>query len=250
VFGVKTAVDPGRDNPHNQIRVCSLNAATGLESPIVFLLGIYDLYEMEQSIHLSEEERADLIRDNTRKLYMAYTRAGQRLIITYVGPLPAIFEPTRRSHFMIRYDEPWVQIALLNEQNQIYFTDEFLEIMDELGWEAKAFTGYMLGLWYDPFEHMLDYTSGEARLTADQPGTFDRNNLDEPQDVVEYWAETWSQHDSFHKPAHEAGTGLNLGVEWYRGLLRAKLVSIRLPRRLLVAYKEQVLSHITPTNFQ
>jgi ATP-dependent exoDNAse (exonuclease V) beta subunit len=53
-------------------------------------MGIHDLYEMEQSIRLSEEERADLIRDNTRKLYMACTRAGQRLVITYVGSLPDI----------------------------------------------------------------------------------------------------------------------------------------------------------------
>jgi hypothetical protein len=28
---------------------------------------------------------AELIRDNTRKLYMAITRAGQRLVLTYVG---------------------------------------------------------------------------------------------------------------------------------------------------------------------
>lgn len=90
VFGAGTAVDPGQINPHNQVRVCSLNAATGLESPIVFLMGIHDLYEMEQSIRLSDEERAELIRDNTRKLYMACTRAGQRLVITYVGPLPEI----------------------------------------------------------------------------------------------------------------------------------------------------------------
>ncbi|MFO7678431.1 MAG: AAA family ATPase [Chloroflexota bacterium] len=89
-FGPKTAVDPGRDDPQNQIRVCSLNAATGLESPIVFLMGIHDLYEMEQSIRLSDEERGELIRDNTRKLYMACTRAGQRLVITYVGLLPDI----------------------------------------------------------------------------------------------------------------------------------------------------------------
>ena len=89
-FGPKTAVDPGHDDPQNQIRVCSLNAATGLESPIVFLMGIHDLYEMEQSIRLSEEERGEIVRDNTRKLYMACTRAGQRLVITYVGPLPDI----------------------------------------------------------------------------------------------------------------------------------------------------------------
>lgn len=95
VFGGHTAVDPGQDEPQGQIRVCSLNAVTGLESPIVFLLGIHDLYEKEQSIRLSEEERADLIRDNTRKLYMAITRAGQRLVITYVGPLPDVLDQKR-----------------------------------------------------------------------------------------------------------------------------------------------------------
>ncbi|MEZ4593588.1 MAG: AAA family ATPase [Chloroflexota bacterium] len=97
VFGVNTAVDPGKDNPQDQIRVCSLNAATGLESPIVFLMGIHDLYEMEQSIRLSEEERAELVRDNTRKLYMAITRAGQRLVITYVGSLPELLKTPSES---------------------------------------------------------------------------------------------------------------------------------------------------------
>lgn len=87
-FDAEVAVDPAKTTPQNQMRVCSLNAATGLESSIVFLLGIHDLYEREQSIRLSDEERQELIRDNTRKLYMACTRAGQRLVITYVGRLP------------------------------------------------------------------------------------------------------------------------------------------------------------------
>jgi len=30
--------------------------------------------------------------DHTRKLYMAMTRAGQRLVITYAGALPAELE--------------------------------------------------------------------------------------------------------------------------------------------------------------
>lgn len=145
---------------------------------------------------------------------------------------------------MIRHDEPWIQIAFLNDQNHILFTDAFLEIMGDLGWEAKAFVGHLLGLWYDPFEHMLDHASGEATLTADQPGTFERGNLREPQEVVEHWAETWSRHDNFHKPAHEAGTGLDLDAGWYRDVLRAKLVSIRLPRRLLITYKEQLLARL------
>jgi len=61
------------------------------------------------------------------------------------------------------------------------------------------------------------------------------------QEVVEYWAETWSQHGNHHEPSHEAGTGLDLGVDWYRDILRAKLVSLRIPKRLLVAYRDEVL---------
>jgi hypothetical protein len=55
-----TAVDSAQTDPynidHNQIRVCSLNAATGLKSPIVFLMGIRALNEREQSVRLSDEE--------------------------------------------------------------------------------------------------------------------------------------------------------------------------------------------------
>ena len=116
--------------------------------------------------------------------------------------------------------------------------------MGDLGWKAKAFVGHLLGLWYDPFEHILDYSSGEATFTTDQPGTFGRGGLKEPQEVVEYWAKTWSQNDNLHQPSQEAGTGLDLDVGWYRDVLRAKLVSIRLPKRLLVAYRKQMMARI------
>jgi len=87
-FGDAAVVD-AKDTPRGDfIRVCTLNAVTGLESPIVFVMGVHELYEEEQSLRLSEEERLELIRDNTRKLYMAITRAGQRLVLTYVGELP------------------------------------------------------------------------------------------------------------------------------------------------------------------
>src|SRR3954452_8663957 len=107
-------------------------------------------------------------------------------------------------------NEAWGQIAELDEQDQIRFTRAFQDLMGELGWEAKALVGHLLGLWYDPFEHMLDYRSGEATATRDQPGEFDRNGLDEPQDVVEYWAASWSKHLNAHSPSHDAGTGLGL----------------------------------------
>jgi superfamily I DNA and RNA helicase len=88
-FGAEAAVNPGQvPDSSDRIRVCSLHAATGLEAPIVFLMGVRALYEAEQSVRLSEGEQAELIRDNTRKLYMACTRAGQRLVLTYVGEVP------------------------------------------------------------------------------------------------------------------------------------------------------------------
>ena len=138
---------------------------------------------------------------------------------------------------VISRNENWVGIAELNKQDEICFTCEFLALMGDLGWEAKAFVGHLLGLWYDPFEHMLDYTTGAAISSEDQPGPFACNGLDQPQDVVEYWAVDWSKNGNCSEPPHRAGTGLDLDVGWYRDVLRAKLVSLRLPRRLLLAYK-------------
>ncbi len=87
-IGPAAAANPQDTLKGNHVRVCALDAVTGLESPIVFIVGAHALYEREQSVRLSDEERAELIRDNTRRLYMAITRAGQRLVITYVGELP------------------------------------------------------------------------------------------------------------------------------------------------------------------
>lgn len=83
-----TAMNPKETYPGNYVRVTTLNAGAGLESPIVFLVGLRELFEQEQSLRLSDDEREEVIRDNTRKIYMAATRAGQRLVFTYVGDLP------------------------------------------------------------------------------------------------------------------------------------------------------------------
>jgi hypothetical protein len=87
-LGKDAAIDPKDTYPGDYVRVTTLNAGAGLESPIVFLSGVRHLFEEEQSLRLSDDERETLVRDNTRKLYMAATRAGQRLVLTYVGELP------------------------------------------------------------------------------------------------------------------------------------------------------------------
>jgi superfamily I DNA/RNA helicase len=89
-LGRSAAMNPGDSHPGNYVRVTTLNAGAGLESPIVFLVGLRNLFEEEQSLRLSDEEREVMIRDNTRKIYMAATRAGQRLVFTFVGEVPEV----------------------------------------------------------------------------------------------------------------------------------------------------------------
>jgi superfamily I DNA/RNA helicase len=88
-LGRDAAIDPKDTFPGDYIRVTTLNAGAGLESPIVFLVGLRELFEEEQSLRLSDDEREAMIRDHTRKIYMAATRAGQRLVFTYVGEPPS-----------------------------------------------------------------------------------------------------------------------------------------------------------------
>lgn len=105
-LGKGSAIDPKETYPGNYVRVTTLNAGAGLESPIVFLVGVRQLFEQEQSLRLSESERETFMRDNTRKLYMAATRAGQRLVITYVGELPGVIKSILRSRSTFSDSKP------------------------------------------------------------------------------------------------------------------------------------------------
>ena len=70
-----------RPAPEPLIGMTTLNAGTGLEAPIVFLLGCDELIERESDLKLSQEERTALCRDHTRQLYMSMTRAARQLVI-------------------------------------------------------------------------------------------------------------------------------------------------------------------------
>ncbi|HIO92151.1 MAG TPA: hypothetical protein EYG68_04810 [Leucothrix mucor] len=63
------------------IRVCELNAATGIESPIVFITGLQVLFDKENTTSFGDRERHSLMVENTRKLYMGMTRASEKLVL-------------------------------------------------------------------------------------------------------------------------------------------------------------------------
>ncbi|MEM7601249.1 MAG: hypothetical protein AAF357_07500, partial [Verrucomicrobiota bacterium] len=69
------------DFPETALGVTHLMAATGLERPVIFLLGIDELFAKEKSAALDQGERDDLIRDHTRQNYVGHTRAIERLVI-------------------------------------------------------------------------------------------------------------------------------------------------------------------------
>lgn len=67
--------------PAESIGVAHLMAATGLERPVVFLLGVDDLIATESNPLLTDEERAELRQDHTRQIYVGITRSMERVVI-------------------------------------------------------------------------------------------------------------------------------------------------------------------------
>lgn len=67
--------------PPGSIGVAHLMAATGLERPVVFLLGTDDLIAAESNPLLTDEERAEQRQDHTRQIYVGITRAMERVVI-------------------------------------------------------------------------------------------------------------------------------------------------------------------------
>jgi superfamily I DNA/RNA helicase len=82
--GAQKKAPPGV-NGADCLRVAYLDTATGLEGIVVFLIGIESLFAAENGDDLRRDERL-------RKLYMAMTRAGQKLVLLSSRRLPEVVE--------------------------------------------------------------------------------------------------------------------------------------------------------------
>lgn len=81
-LGAETAALAKDDHAKAEsITVAHLMAATGLERPIVFLLGIDDLLVEENNPLLTTEEAAELRQTITRQIYVGITRGMERVVI-------------------------------------------------------------------------------------------------------------------------------------------------------------------------
>ncbi len=65
----------------NTIKLCDIDSATGLQSKVVFITGLENIFDAEINTELSDRERHSLQSDNTSLLHMAMTRACERLYL-------------------------------------------------------------------------------------------------------------------------------------------------------------------------
>jgi len=115
--------------------------------------------------------------------------------------------------------DSWIQIIQLNEKGHFVFTKEYKELVGVLwdNWEAKAFVAHVISQFDDQWEHLLDCWDEEL---TDAPNEFDI----EPYRCHKL-AETYE------------GRFGKLGASWYRNLFRCKLITLKLPKKLIEDYK-------------
>jgi hypothetical protein len=76
------------NNLGSRIRLMNVNSCTGMEAGMVFVLGIGCLLNKAKNIELQAEEQQQMQHESIRKLYVAMTRAGQKLVLFSTENLP------------------------------------------------------------------------------------------------------------------------------------------------------------------
>ncbi|SGZ09234.1 UvrD-helicase domain-containing protein [Moritella viscosa] len=80
---------PQAQNYANQIKLMNINSCTGMESGITFVLGVGDILIQSKNINLKEDEKESIEQESIRKLYVAMTRAGQKLVLFSTEEMPS-----------------------------------------------------------------------------------------------------------------------------------------------------------------
>lgn len=75
-----------------RIKLVNMNSCTGLESGVAFILGVGEVIDAKNNLDLGIEEAEIVHQQSIRKLYVAMTRAGQKLVLFSTQKLPAHVE--------------------------------------------------------------------------------------------------------------------------------------------------------------
>ena len=121
-------------------------------------------------------------------------------------------------------EEKWVQICKFNENKDICFTDEYLNLMKEVCC-ARTFACRLMTWWgVEEVQSLLNYFGPPDPETDLYDGIDGHAMGIDPNrcELMEY-----------------RDTALpGLDADWYQDLLAAKLVSIKLPERIIKQYVE------------
>ena len=131
---------------------------------------------------------------------------------------------------MIYHNEEYMQIAELTQDNEIKFTQAFLDSTVKLGGNRRKFASNLISHWGNELSTLLDYF-GPDDQEADLYTGLDTDQFDVREDLPELW--------EYHELAADG-----LDAEWYRDILRAKIVSIKIPKRLIENYVKVALKNM------
>lgn len=124
---------------------------------------------------------------------------------------------------MIFPDDKWIQICKFDENNEICFTDEYLQLTKELGGGSRKFAAHLITHWDgENLQNILDYFGPEDQ-EVDKYDGIDGHPMDVREDTTDLWSYYGKPHDG-------------LDGEWYRDVLRSKLVTLKLPERVIKEY--------------
>jgi len=91
LWNLSTDQVPPKNRSEGHLRIARLDTATGLEAHVVFLIGLESLISRGLSSTLSNSGKTKDLEQSARKLYMAMTRAGHRLILINSESVPEKF---------------------------------------------------------------------------------------------------------------------------------------------------------------
>ena len=72
----------------SRIKIMTVNSCTGMEASTTFVLGAGYIINQAKHVDFSDSEREEALQESLRKLYVAMTRAGQKLVVFSTEALP------------------------------------------------------------------------------------------------------------------------------------------------------------------
>ena len=132
---------------------------------------------------------------------------------------------------MISSDEKLISICEFDEENEIRFTKEYLNLMEGTN-KARPFAAQLISWWgVENMQTLLDYF-GPDDEEMDKYSGIDGAPMDIRTDLTDLM-----EYKDLALP--------DLDGEWYRDVLRSKLITLKFPERIIKEYVKAAKKTVT-----